>query len=100
MRRRAEHLDLTLEQIDQTVRNRMEQADSVTKELLDQSHLQALALERLLSDLLETFEYVTRETGRSARNLIRRAHALNAGARAAAECLFLAAGDMHSAVGR
>jgi hypothetical protein len=88
MRRRAERLDVTLAQIDQTVRSRTEQIDSMAGELLNKSHLQVLEAERIIFDLLDALAYVSQEAGQSARNLVRKARALNAGARAAAECLF------------
>jgi hypothetical protein len=88
MRRGAERLDLALAQIDQTLRNRLEQADGVARELLGKSQVQALAAEKLICDLLDTFEYLSQETGRAVRVLIRQARALNAGTRAAAGCLF------------
>lgn len=88
MRRGAERLDLTLAQIDQTLRNRVGQADSVARELLDKSQVQALAAEKVICDLLDTFECLSHETGGAVRGLIRQARALNAGMRAAAGCLF------------
>jgi hypothetical protein len=88
MRHRAECLDLALAQMDQKLRDRVEQADAVAQEVLERSHLQALAAEKLVCDLLDTIEFVVRETERTVKMVMREARALNAGARAAVGYFF------------
>jgi hypothetical protein len=87
-RRRADDVDLTLAQIGRIAQTRAEQADVIAREFLDRSHLQALAADRILCDVLQRIEHATDETERIIKKPFRHVHALNAGFRAGFGYLF------------
>ena len=88
VRRVAERLDVALTQIDRTVQSRMEQADTVAREVLERAYEQAIAADKLIGHLLSTLEKATAEIERTVRRLFREGNALNAGMRAAVRTLF------------
>ena len=69
--RSAEILNLNITQISQTVQNRLEQADHMTDEFLSRSRAHALAIDRLIGNLLRTAEHANHELEQFTRRAFR-----------------------------
>lgn len=69
--RSAEILNLSMTQINQTVQNRLQQADHMTDEFLSRSRAHALAIDRLIGNLLRTAEHANHEIEQITRRAFR-----------------------------
>jgi hypothetical protein len=86
--RGAKRADHALEQIEQIIDDRAEQADLVAKELLERSQILVRAVDELVSQCLRKIEGLVEAIENTVKKPLHEARALSAGFRAGIGCLF------------